>query len=83
LQRPLHFFPKTSAAFEAKDIKAAFGEWIASNDRGHGESEHAAYQLVFGEQPQDALNARFEELARCVFGPLRSHRQKGVHDGFR
>jgi exodeoxyribonuclease V gamma subunit len=70
LQRPLHLFPQSAQTYVDKNsIDAARRAW-AMSDHNRGESADAYYRLTFRDC--DPLDREFEELARAVFGPLKT-----------
>jgi exodeoxyribonuclease V gamma subunit len=77
LAMPLHFFPRSAAAYldaQAKGrdgMAAARFEW-EGNDMKPGEGAEPYYRLAFGDS--DPLDGQFETLAREVFAPLAEHR---------
>ncbi len=76
LQRPLHFYPRTSMAWaeagESRRMSAAHRQWLGSSyHRGEGEDIH--YHLALrGEEP---LDGQFKELAG-IFTSILIHREK-------
>ena len=76
LQKPLHFFPKSSLAYMEADekqdpLKKARQRWEGS-DNQWGESRDIYYQVVF--RHQQPLDADFEALSQQIFGPLLAQR---------
>jgi exodeoxyribonuclease V gamma subunit len=74
LQRPLHFFPRTSWAYVVgdSDLKGARNKWFAYWNPARGESQYAPYRLAL-RGIQDPLDERFAELANRILAPLRAH----------
>ncbi|HEX5613222.1 MAG TPA: exodeoxyribonuclease V subunit gamma, partial [Burkholderiales bacterium] len=72
LQRPLHFFPRTSWAYVVGDLKDARNKWFAYWNPTYGESQYAPYRLAL-RGIQDPLDERFVELADRVLAPLCKH----------
>lgn len=82
LQRPLHFFPETSAAYARSltskkprtpeaALRAAGREWLGDQFGFSGESENPWNALVYsGLSP---LDAEFAALAMNFFAPLHTH----------
>jgi exodeoxyribonuclease V gamma subunit len=69
LSEPLHFYPRTSWAFEQGGAGAARAAWQSL--QGWAEGDDLAYQLAL--RGVDApLDAQFETLAQAVYAPLRS-----------
>ncbi len=71
LQTPLHFFPRASWAFvdAGGSLEAAQKAWQVSARTPHGESADPAYRLAL-RGCDNPLDARFEQLAWQVCGPL-------------
>jgi len=69
LSEPLHFYPRTAWAFQCKGPSAARAAWQSTQTFSEGDD--AAYRLALRgiDQP---LDARFETLARAVYGPLQA-----------
>ena len=72
LQRPLHFFPKSSWSLIRNGDYKARQAWIGSPDFG-GERDRPAHRLVL-RGGADPLDDEFEELAGRVFGSIVSER---------
>ena len=72
LQRPLHFFPKSSWSFMRYGDYKARQAWIGSPDFG-GERDRPAHRLAL-RGVADPLDGDFEELAGRVFGAIVSER---------
>jgi exodeoxyribonuclease V gamma subunit len=76
LCRALPFFPGAAWAFskagKIDDARSAF----LGNDFTRGDSQDASIARVFGESAE-VLDGEFCDLARCVFGPLRTWLSEG------
>jgi len=72
LQRPLHFFPKSSWSFVQNGGYKARQAWIGSPDFG-GERDRPAHRLAL-RGVADPLDEEFEDLAERVFGVIVSER---------
>lgn len=84
LASPLRFFPKSAWAFvkqAGKDVakarSAAAREWESDFQRTP-EKDDPHFQVCFGHEEPHPLDARFEELAQGVFGPLREALEEGI-----
>ena len=69
LREPLHFYPRSAWAFQRKGPGAARAAWQSA--RGHSEGDDPAYRLAL-RGVDTPLDARFEALARAVYGPLQA-----------
>ncbi len=78
MQRPVHFFPKTSWTYvrDGGSLPKAAGAWYQSAQNEYGESRHPAYGLAL-RGVDDPLDGEFVELAARVFGPLLRNLETG------
>lgn len=74
LGEPVHFFPKSSWAYcqGNRSLSKARIEWRATPYRPYAESADAGYMLAYRGR-NEPLDAQFEQLASCVYGPLIDH----------
>ena len=74
LREPLHFFPKTAWEYinTQRDLNKARQIWHKTFGKGHGEDQHAAYQLAL-RGIADPLDAEFQTAAEVVFGSARGY----------
>ncbi|MBD3670467.1 MAG: exodeoxyribonuclease V subunit gamma [Gammaproteobacteria bacterium] len=72
LQRPLHFYPRTSWVYMEKP-KDIYKSWETGNYKnappGEGEDDYLRCAL----RGQEPLDEAFEELARRIYGPMLEH----------
>jgi exodeoxyribonuclease V gamma subunit len=69
LCEPLHFYPRTSWAFQQGGYGAARAAWQSTHTWAEGEDP--AYQLAL-RGIDEALDEQFETLARTIYEPLRT-----------
>ena len=74
LQRPLHFFPRSSWTYVSGngDFNGAKNRWFSYWRPAFGESLFAAYRLAL-RGVQDPLDERFIGLANQILAPLYGH----------
>ena len=90
LREPLPFFPRTALAFAKAERKASAGtsrskkspleqagpEWFGSErPEIRGESDDAWFHLCFRHEAEP-LDDEFQQIARCVFGPMLAHTEE-------
>jgi exodeoxyribonuclease V gamma subunit len=78
LEKPLHFFPRSSFEYiqqeqvkgksKATALIQAQKKWRGSGDYARGESTDAYYDVCF--KMTEPLDQAFEEVSKTVFGPL-------------
>jgi exodeoxyribonuclease V gamma subunit len=83
LQRPLHFFPRSSWTYAQflvqkerrgeEALRRAFETWTGDDYR-RGEREDPYYDLCFRDA--DPLDEEFRSLATELFGPLMAHQKE-------
>jgi len=74
LQRPLHFFPRSSWEYVATgaNLGRARNKWLNYWRPAFGESQFAAYRLAL-RGVQDPLDESFIALAERILAPLLAH----------
>ncbi|MDH3884909.1 MAG: exodeoxyribonuclease V subunit gamma, partial [Desulfobacterales bacterium] len=78
LEKPLHFFPRSSLEYvQQEQLKSkskitalirARKKWQGSGDYARGESDDPYYNICF--KMTDPIDQAFEDVSKAVFGPL-------------